>query len=134
MRPRRTADSVRGLLDLAPQTACRVLDGREELVDAAVLEVADVIIVRPGERIGGEVEDGHSEVDQASITGEPLPVDKQVGDEVFAGSRNGTGALQVRTTRPAADTVVARIVAMVERAAWRRAAAGPARPDTSGAW
>jgi len=75
-------------------------------------------LIRPGERIGadGETLSGASDVDQASITGEPLPVTKTVGDEVFAGTVNGTGMLRVRVDRNAADTVVARIVAMVAEA------------------
>ncbi|TDC60995.1 heavy metal translocating P-type ATPase [Micromonospora sp. KC207] len=120
---RRTEDSVRRLLDLAPERANRLTDAGEETVDAADLRVGDVIVVRPGERIGadGHVVDGRSEVDQASITGEPLPADKQSGDEVFAGTVNGTGALQVRVARAAADSVVARIVALVEQASATKA-------------
>jgi cation-transporting P-type ATPase J len=120
---KRTADSVRSLLDLAPATTTRLTATGEQAVDTAVLEVGDVILVRPGERIGGDgkVIDGGSEVDQATITGEPLPVDKQVGDEVFAGTLNGTGALRVRVTRPAGDTVIARIVAMVAEASATKA-------------
>ncbi|MGN9839042.1 heavy metal translocating P-type ATPase [Nonomuraea sp. H19] len=116
---KRTEDSVRGLLDLAPERATRLTAaGDEEIVDAAVLEVGDIILVRPGERIGGDgqVVAGSSDVDQANITGESLPVDKRPGDEVFAGTLNGVGALRVRVTRPAAATVIARIVAMVEQA------------------
>ncbi|MHA6628013.1 heavy metal translocating P-type ATPase [Pseudonocardia sichuanensis] len=122
---RRTEDSVRGLLDLAPDRATRLTGsgGGEEVVDAAALEVGDVILVRPGERVGGDglVVDGASDVDQASITGEPLPVGKGPGDEVFAGTLNGRGALRVRITRPAGDTVVARIVAMVTEASATKA-------------
>ncbi|QNI09526.1 heavy metal translocating P-type ATPase [Mycobacterium kubicae] len=121
---KRTEDSVRGLLDLAPETATRTTDsGREEVVDTAVLEVGDVLMIRPGERIGGDgvVIDGASEVDQASITGEPLPVDKAAGDEVFAGTVNGTGTLRVQVQRPAAETVIARIVAMVSEASASKA-------------
>ncbi|MCH6166910.1 heavy metal translocating P-type ATPase [Pseudonocardia alaniniphila] len=121
---RRTADSVRALLDLAPERAVRIgPHGREDVVETAELVVDDIVLVRPGERIGadGEVLDGVSEVDQAAITGEPLPVLKQPGDEVFAGTVNGTGALRVRVGRPAADSVVARIVAMVERASATKA-------------
>ncbi|GLY63632.1 heavy metal translocating P-type ATPase [Amycolatopsis taiwanensis] len=115
---KRTEDSVRGLLDIAPERATRLTGTGEETVDTAELRVGDLILVRPGERIGGdgEVVGGAGEVDQATITGEPLPVDKTVGDGVFAGTLNGTGALRVRITRPAADTVIARIVAMVEQA------------------
>ena len=138
----RTADSVRGLLDLAPTTATRLTygetdrktggetdgktsgeEGRETTVATEELAVADIILVRPGERIGadGRVLDGASEVDQATITGEPLPVAKRPGDEVFAGTLNGTGALRVRVERDAADSVIARIVAMVEEASETKA-------------
>lgn len=121
---KRTEDSVRGLLDLAPATATRIgAGGAEEVVDTATLDVGDVLLIRPGERVGGDgvVIDGASEVDQASITGESLPVDKTTGDEVFAGTLNGTGTLRVRVTRPAAETVIARIVAMVAEASASKA-------------
>jgi heavy metal translocating P-type ATPase len=115
---KRTEDSVRGLLDLAPDTATRVSGAVEESVPVGKLLVGDVVLVRPGERIGadGTVVDGASEVDQATITGEPLPVDKNAGDEVFAGTVNGTGALRVRVDRPAGESVVARIAVLVEEA------------------
>ncbi|MDK9494428.1 heavy metal translocating P-type ATPase [Streptomyces katrae] len=120
----RTADSVRGLLDLAPETATRLADdGTEETVPADSLAVGDVILVRPGERIGadGRVLDGASDVDQATITGEPMPVAKQTGDEVFAGTLNGSGALRVKVERDPSESVIARIVAMVEEAAETKA-------------
>lgn len=119
----RTADSVRGLLDLAPTTATRVTAGGEETVPTAALAVGDVLLVRPGERIGadGTVLDGVSEADQATITGEPLPVVKRPGDDVFAGTLNGTGALRVRVGRDPADSVIARIVALVEEASRTKA-------------
>ncbi|MCC9305578.1 heavy metal translocating P-type ATPase [Kitasatospora sp. RB6PN24] len=120
----RTADSVRGLLDLAPATATRLLDdGSEETVPTGRLTVGDTLLVRPGERIGadGLVLAGASEVDQATITGEPLPVAKQPGDEVFAGTVNGTGALRVKVDRDACDSVIARIVKMVEEASETKA-------------
>jgi heavy metal translocating P-type ATPase len=120
----RTADSVRGLLDLAPATATRVdPDGGEETVAVEELAVGDIVLVRPGERVGadGLVLDGASDVDQATITGEPLPVAKERDDEVFAGTLNGTGALRVRVERDASDTVIARIVRMVEEASETKA-------------
>ncbi|NUP46408.1 MAG: heavy metal translocating P-type ATPase [Catenulispora sp.] len=121
----RTEQAVKSLLDLAPETATRLAARGEEVVETGTLAVGDVILVRPGERIGadGEVLDGASEVDQATITGESLPVPKLVGGEVFAGTVNGTGALRVRVRvdRAAADTVVARIVAMVEEASATKA-------------
>ena len=99
----RTADSVRSLLSLAPERATLVTEsGNETVVDAAVLSVGDMIVVRPGERIGGDgqVVSGASDVDQASITGEPLPVAKYRGDEVYAGTLNGTGVLRIQSTGP----------------------------------
>ncbi|WP_226026068.1 heavy metal translocating P-type ATPase [Streptomyces hyderabadensis] len=119
----RTADSVRGLLDLAPTTATRVRDGAEETVPTADLAVGDLVLVRPGERIGadGAVVEGSGEVDQATITGESLPVLKRPGDDVFAGTLNGTGALRVRVGRDPADSVIARIVTLVEEASRTKA-------------
>ncbi|MFT3660253.1 MAG: heavy metal translocating P-type ATPase [Gordonia sp. (in: high G+C Gram-positive bacteria)] len=120
----RTEDSVRGLLDLAPETATLLRDdGAQTEMPASDLTVGDTILVRPGERIAadGTVVDGASEVDQATITGEPLAVDKHVGDAVFAGTLNGTGALTVRVDRAAAESVVARIAAMVAEAAETKA-------------
>jgi cation-transporting P-type ATPase J len=120
----RTAQAVRGLLDLAPDQATRLdATGGEQVVDAADLRIGDVILVRPGERIAadGQVQSGASDVDQATITGEPLPAAKNPGDEVFAGTSNGTGALRVRVSRAASDTVVARIVALVEQASATKA-------------
>ncbi|MFC9926197.1 heavy metal translocating P-type ATPase [Streptomyces sp. NPDC127190] len=120
----RTADSVRGLLGLAPATATRLRDdGTEETVPTGQLAVGDTILVRPGERVGadGRVLDGAGEVDQATITGEPLPVAKQEGDEVFAGTLNGTGVLRVKVERDPSDSVIARIVAMVEEASGTKA-------------
>jgi heavy metal translocating P-type ATPase len=121
---RRTEESVRALLDLAPERATLLrADGSEENVPVAELTVGDVVLVRPGERVGadGVVLSGISEVDQASITGEGLPVTKRPGDEVFAGTVNGTGALQVTVVRVAAESVVARIAAMVEEASAAKA-------------
>jgi heavy metal translocating P-type ATPase len=121
----RTEDSVRGLHDLAPDTATRIDDGVETIVRAADLAVGDVILVRPGDRIAadGTVVAGASEVDQATITGEPMPVDKSPADEVFAGTSNGTGVLRVRVGRRAEDSVVARIAALVEQAGRTKARA-----------
>lgn len=119
----RTEDSVRGLLDLAPATATRLTDDGEETVPAAELAVGDTLLIRPGERVGadGRVLAGAGEVDQATITGEPLPAAKEPGDEVFAGTVNGTGALTVRVERDPAESVIARIVAMVEEASATKA-------------
>lgn len=117
---RRTEDSVRSLLDLAPSRALRIDDdGGTTEVDADALVPGDVVLVRPGERLtaDGTVVEGTGDVDRSTITGEPLPVAVGPGNEVFAGTVNGLGALHVRVDRPAGDFAVARIVALVERAA-----------------
>ncbi|WP_044111977.1 heavy metal translocating P-type ATPase [Mycobacterium canetti] len=120
----RTGDSVRGLMGLAPGTATRVgAGGGEETVNAADLRIGDIVLVRPGERISADatVLAGGSEVDQATVTGEPLPVDKSIGDQVFAGTVNGTGVLRIRVDRLARDSVVARIATLVEQASQTKA-------------
>ena len=116
---KRTGDSIRSLLTLAPDQATRLRpDGGEDVVDVAELAVDDVVLVRPGERIGadGQVTSGISEVDEATLTGESLPVAKATGDRVWAGTINGQGGLRVRVTTPPDEWVVARIVALVEEA------------------
>ncbi|MCZ8380334.1 heavy metal translocating P-type ATPase [Mycobacterium sp. CPCC 205372] len=120
----RTRDSVRSLLNLAPERAVRVgPGGAETTVAAADLVVGDEVVVRPGERISadGTVTEGASDVDQASITGEPMPVTRAPGDEVYAGTLNGPGALRIRVSREPSQTVVARIVAMVAEASATKA-------------
>ncbi len=122
---KRTRDSVGALLDLAPEQATRLEStGLEVVVPAASLIVGDVIRVRPGERIGadGSVADGSSDVDQAPITGESMPVVKHAGSPVYAGTMNGTGSLLVTVTSTAGESVVARIVAMVDEASQTKAA------------
>jgi heavy metal translocating P-type ATPase len=123
----RTADSVSSLLNLAPERATRLTPGAggatEEDVDTADLVVGDTILVRPGERIGadGVVLAGISDVDQAAMTGESVPVIRTGGDDVLSGTVNGTGALQITVTRAANDSVVSRIVALVQEASATKA-------------
>ncbi|MGA5539060.1 heavy metal translocating P-type ATPase [Mycolicibacterium nivoides] len=120
----RTERSVRGLLDLAPPDATLFEDdGTQRTVAAESLRPGDRILIRPGERISadGTVTGGSSDVDQSSITGEPLPIVKQVGDDVFAGTLNTAGALQVTVTQDPSSTVMARIVAAVAAASATKA-------------
>lgn len=120
----RTERSVRGLLDLAPPDATLLAgDGSQRVVAAESLQPGDRILIRPGERISadGTVIGGSSDVDQSSITGEPLPVAKQAGDDVFAGTLNTSGALQVTVTHDPASTVMARIVEAVAAASATKA-------------
>ncbi len=114
----RTRRVIRGLVALVPREA-RIRHGdHEETVGVDKLKVGDVILVAPGERIAmdGVVGAGNSSVDQASVTGESMPVDKTVGDAVFAGTINQHGALEVEVTHLAADNTIARITHMVEEA------------------
>ncbi|MGI8623740.1 MAG: heavy metal translocating P-type ATPase, partial [Solirubrobacteraceae bacterium] len=117
--------SVETLMELAPAQARVVGGGEERLVDVGEVEPGTRFLVRPGERIAldGVVDDGSSSVDQAPITGESVPVDKQVGDEVFAGTMNVHGALTVRATKAAASSTLSRVAELVEQAQGSRAPA-----------
>ncbi len=118
----RTRNAIRALMDLSPQQATRITmvnGAREEhVVPVEALLVGDTVLVRPGEKIpaDGTILVGQSAVDQAAITGESVPVDKDTGDTVFAGTLNGSGALEVRVAKTAQDTTLAKIVQMVEEA------------------
>ncbi len=114
----RSRKAIEKLLDLRPPTATVRRGSRLVTLPIEKLILGDTVLVRPGERfpIDGEVLDGSSAVDQATITGESVPVDKKVGDTVFAGTVNGNGALEVRVTRLAQDTTLAKIVRLVEEA------------------
>lgn len=121
---RRTEAGVRALMKLAPEEAMLLQpDGTEVRVRAQSLAVGHTIVVRPGERVGadGVVVAGSSDVDEASITGESVPVEKRVGEEVYAGTINGSGAMEVRVSRASADSVIARIASMVEEAKEQKA-------------
>ena len=118
----RARRAVEALLDLSPATARLLTDDGEREVPAAEVAPGSRFLVRPGERVplDGEVAAGASDVDQAPITGESVPVAKTPGDEVFAGTVNGAGALEVVSTRPPEDTTLARIIRLVEAAQARR--------------
>ena len=114
----RARAAVRALADLAPKTALVRRDGKEQELPVESLQLDDVVIVRPGVRmpVDGTIIDGNSGVDQSSVTGESLPVDKVPGDQVFASTVNGEGALEVKVTRLAKDSTLARVMKMVEEA------------------
>ncbi len=114
----RSRRAIEALLDLRPATATVRRGGRIVTLPVEDLVVGDHVLVRPGERfpIDGVVVDGSSTVDQSTITGESMPVPKQVGDPVFAGTVNGNGALEIQATHRAQDTTLAKIVQMVEEA------------------
>jgi len=119
----RARNAIHALMELSPASALVLRDGREVRVPAEDVAVGELVVVRPGEKIAvdGTVEHGESAVNQAPITGESMPVEKRPGEEVFAGTLNGQGVLEVRSTRPAADTTLARIVHWVEDAQATRA-------------
>ncbi|HOC18665.1 MAG TPA: heavy metal translocating P-type ATPase [Vicinamibacterales bacterium] len=119
----RARRAIRSLMELTPADALVRRPEGERRLPLDEVEVGDTLVVRPGERIAldGVVAAGASEVNQAPITGESMPVDKAQGDGVFAGSVNGHGALEVRVTRLSGDTTMARIIALVEVAQAQRA-------------
>ncbi len=119
----RARNAVRSLMALRPPEATRITPDGAERVPVEWLEVGDRVHIRPGERVpaDGRIVEGRSAVDQSSITGESLPVEKGPGDEVFAGTVNGPGALTVEVTRAASDSTLARMIHLVEEAQEQRA-------------
>ena len=113
-----TGEAIRSLMGLQPNTACVVRDGEERNIPIDSVVVGDIIAARPGERlpVDGIVVEGDSSVDESMITGEPMPVDKTVGDEVTGATINGAGALRYRATKVGKDTVLAQIVSLVKTA------------------
>ncbi|MBD2214737.1 copper-translocating P-type ATPase [Nostoc linckia FACHB-104] len=113
-----TSDAIRKLIGLQAKTARLIRNGREIDVPIEQVQIGDVVLVRPGEKIpvDGEVVDGTSTVDEAMVTGESVPVKKQPGDEVIGATINKTGSFKFRTTRVGADTVLAQIVLLVQQA------------------
>jgi Cd2+/Zn2+-exporting ATPase len=114
----RARGSLRELMDLSPDEATVVRDGEEGVVPVADVAAGDVVAVRPGEKIpvDGRVREGTSAVNQAPITGESVPVDKTVDDEVYAGTVNEEGYLEIEATSPGTDTTLSRVVELVEDA------------------
>ena len=119
----RARNAIRALMNLSPPEATVRRDGREETVPVDQVLLGEVIVVRPGQRLplDGTVVSGRSAVNQAPITGESIPVDKEPGSEIFAGSINAQGLLEVRVTKLVADTTLARIIHAVEEAQATRA-------------
>jgi Zn2+/Cd2+-exporting ATPase len=119
----RARNAIRGLMDLSPASASVIRDGVEVRVRADAVSVGELVIVRPGEKVpvDGRVVAGRSAVNQAPITGESIPVEKEEDADVFAGTLNGEGVLEVESTRSAEDTTLARIIHSVEEAQASRA-------------
>lgn len=114
----RTSDAIAQLVKLQPQTATRLHDGQTEIVDIAAIQPNDLLLVRPGERIplDGEIIEGNSFVDESMMTGEPIPVSKTPGAEVIGGTINTNGSLTYKVTKTGKDTMLARIIELVEAA------------------
>jgi Cu+-exporting ATPase len=114
----RTDAAIRGLMDLAPPVAHRITDGSENDVPLSEVVPGDHLRVRPGERVpvDGAVEEGASSVDESMLTGEPMPIAKSAGDLVSAGTLNATGSFVMRANRVGKDTLLARIIQLVEEA------------------
>ena len=119
----RTRAAIRKLLDLAPRRVTRLReDGSEEEVDLDEIVVGDRFVVRPGQNVAtdGTVEEGRTAIDESAVTGESVPVEKQPGDRVFAGTSNAHGALVVEATATAADNTLAKVVELVSEAQERK--------------
>ena len=114
----RTGSAIRQLIGLRPSTATVVEGGVERKIDLNRVKTGDTVMVRPGERIpvDGVVLDGRSVVDESMLTGEPLPVEKQGGDEVVGGTVNGDGLLKFTATRVGTETALAQIIRLVQEA------------------
>ena len=114
----RTGAAIQTLVGLQPRTATLLRDGVGVEVPIDTIRSGNTLLIRPGERVpvDGDVISGDSHVDEAMLTGEPIPATKSVGDAVTAGTINGTGSLQVRATRVGSDTTLAQIIRMVEQA------------------
>ncbi len=119
----KASDAIRKLMDLAPRTAHVLRDGREEEVAVELVQLEDLVIIRPGERVpvDGTIVEGFSAIDESMITGESIPVDKKIGDTAIGATVNKTGFLKIRATRVGADTTLNQIVKLVEDAQVARA-------------
>lgn len=114
----RTERDIRSLMSLTPDTARVMLDSEEQEIPIDKLQVGDEVLVKPGELIPTDaiITEGYSTLNEASITGESLPVEKTVGDEVFAGTINGNGALRLRVHQPPESSLIQRVIGLVKQA------------------
>jgi Cu+-exporting ATPase len=114
----RTGEAIKKLMGLAPKTAIILQDGQEREIPIDEVEIGDTVVVRPGAKIpvDGSVTQGHTAVDESMLTGESMPVDKSVGDQVYAASLNTTGAIRFRAQKVGDDTALAQIIRFVEDA------------------
>ncbi len=114
----KTSQAIKKLIGLQPKTARIIRNGQEMEIEIAKVQVGDLIIVRPGEKIpvDGIVKEGHSTVDESMLTGESMPIEKKTGDSVFGATINKNGVLRFEATKVGSDTVLAQIIRLVEEA------------------
>ena len=119
----RTSDAIKKLMRLQPSTAVIVRNDKPVEIEISEVLAGDMIVLRPGERVpvDGEITEGTTAIDESMLTGEPVPVEKQKGDDLFAGTVNGTGAVRFISSAVGRDTVLAGIVRMVQQAQSSRA-------------
>lgn len=119
----KTSEAIQKLMELAPDTAILLKDGKESEVPVSEIRKGDILVIRPGSRLplDGQVVKGGSSVDESMLTGESIPVEKQPGDEVIGGSVNYNGAMQIEVTRTGEDTTLAKIIKLMEDAQGRKA-------------
>ncbi|MCB0376508.1 MAG: heavy metal translocating P-type ATPase, partial [Sinomicrobium sp.] len=119
----KTGDAIKALMKLAPDTAVRVAGGKEETIAVDAIKAGDMLKIKPGEKIpvDGRITEGHSVIDESAITGEPVPADKKEGDTVSSGTLNGNGAFLMQAENVGSDTLLSRIIAMVNAASRSRA-------------
>lgn len=114
----KTSEAIKKLMGLAPKTAVVVQDKKEVILPIEEVEVGDLILVKPGEKIpvDGLVEEGNTSIDESMLTGESMPIDKKPGDKVFAASMNKNGSIKFKATKVGSDTALAQIIKLVEDA------------------
>ncbi len=119
----KTNSAVRELLKLAPNKAVRIVNGKEETIAIELIQVGDMLRVKPGEKVpvDGSIEEGVSSIDEAMVTGEPVPVTKQKGDKVIAGTVNGKQSFVMQAEKVGSDTLLSQIIEMVNKASRSRA-------------
>lgn len=114
----KTSEAIKKLMGMQPKTALVIQDGKELIIPIEEVEVGDIVLVKPGEKIpvDGVIVEGYSSVDESMLTGESIPIEKHVGDTVIGGSINKNGSLQFQTTKVGKDTVLSQIIKLVEDA------------------
>jgi len=113
-----TSEAIKKLIGLNPKTALVIRDGQEKEIPIEDVQAGDLVLVRPGERVpvDGIIREGYSSIDESMVTGESIPVEKKVGDEVIGATINKTGSFKFKATKVGKDTTLPRIIRLVEEA------------------